>query len=318
MHIHFLSRGPIDQISGGFLYNRYLVEQLRGAGMAVTYHANTDGIDRADEHDFVIVDSLALPGVAAQLLTLRARLVLLLHVVPDAETLGANGATTLAALYRRARVVVTGNSTLSALRADLALAGIDAVTIEPGVPAHWRAKEGYAQRAQRLLGVANYLPGKGICRLIETLAPLRHLPWHLTVHGNTDFDPAFYRAARCRVERLGLADCVSLLGSVPHDTVNDEMIRADLLVHLSQHESYSMVTAEAIACGLPVLSYRTGNEAEFGRSGLVRHVDDGTDRDALQTLIECADEYRRLRRVGRAAVRTWRDVGSEFGAWLRQ
>jgi hypothetical protein len=64
------------------LYNRYLVEQLRGAGMAVSYHASTAEIDRADERDFVIVDSLALSGAAPQLLTLRARLVLLLHVVP--------------------------------------------------------------------------------------------------------------------------------------------------------------------------------------------------------------------------------------------
>jgi glycosyltransferase involved in cell wall biosynthesis len=318
MHIHFLSKGPIDQVSGGFLYNRYLVEELRGAGMDLSYHATTAEIDRAEERDVVIVDSLALLEAAVPLLTLRARLVLLLHVVPDSEALGTNGAGTLAALYRRARVVVTGNSTLSALRADLALAGIDAVTIEPGVPAHWRGKEDYSERAQRLLGVANYFPGKGIRRLIETLARLRHLPWRLTVRGNTEFDPEFYRATRCKVEELGLADRVALLGSVPHDTVNDEMICSDLLVHLSQRESYSMVTAEAIACGLPVLSYRTGNAAEFSRSGLVRHVDDRTDQETLQTLIECADDYRRLRRVGRPSLRTWSDVGSEFIEWLQQ
>jgi glycosyltransferase involved in cell wall biosynthesis len=316
MGFHFLSKGPIDQISGGYLYNRYLVEHLRGAGIEVTYHPSAAELGQIGTRDVLIVDSLALDDSAGKLLTVPAHIVLLLHVVPDAAALGEHGESVLAALYRRARVVVTGNSTLTSVRDRLASSGIDAVKIEPGVPAHWRAKAGYSDRARRLLGVANYLPGKGVGRLIESLAPLRHLAWHLTVRGNTKFDPEFYAAMRRKVIELGLAGRVELLGPVAHDTVNEEMLGADLLVHWSRYESYSMVTAEAIASGLPVLSYRTGNADEFSRSGLVRHVDDRTDRDALRTLIAHGDDYRRLRRSGRRHLRTWSDVGSEFVDWL--
>src|SRR5262249_12133918 len=154
-------------------------------------------------------------------------------------SLGLDGTETLDALYRRSRVVVTGNSALTSLRNDLALEGIDAVKIEPGVPAHWRAKERYASHAQRLLGVANYLPGKGIGRLIDALAALRNLPWRLTVRGNAEFDPSFYRSMLHKVDELDLTERIALLGPVPHDTVNEKMIDSDLLVHLSDHESYS-------------------------------------------------------------------------------
>jgi glycosyltransferase involved in cell wall biosynthesis len=316
MRIHVVSKGPLEQISGGYLYNKYLVEHLRERELAVRYHPDGTGLATASERDVVIVDSLVLADLATQLLTVPARLVLLLHMAPDPRALGADGACLLAALYRRSRVVVTGNSMLTALRDDLALQGVDAVRIEPGVPQHWRVKQRYSDRAQRLLGVANYLPGKGIARLIEVLAPLRHLSWTLTVRGNPDFDPDFHRSMLELVAHNGLEDRVALLGSVPHDAVNDEMIAADLLVHLSEHESYSMATAEAIACGLPVLSYPTGDAETFGRSGLVRHVACSTEQHALRALIADTHHYGNLRRRGPREVRTWEQVGREFVDWL--
>src|SRR5688572_7373042 len=121
MRLHFLSKGPIEQISGGYLYNKYLVDYLRGVGMTVRYHPGAAELKDIDVHDVLIVDSLALLSAARELLTVRADIVLLLHVVPDPAALGSRGETVLAALYRRSRVVVTGNSTLTSLRDDLAL-----------------------------------------------------------------------------------------------------------------------------------------------------------------------------------------------------
>jgi glycosyltransferase involved in cell wall biosynthesis len=316
MRIHFLSRGPFDQISGGYLYNRYLVEHLRSARLDVTYHPAMFDLGSLTDRDVLIVDGLVLPRTAPWLMDVSATLVLLLHVVPNPEELGAHGDRVLGALYRRSRLVVTGDTTLTSLRDELALDGVDAVKIEPGVPAHWLTKSGYSDRAQHLLGVANYLPGKGIRRLIDALAPLTDLDWHLTVRGNVDFDPGHYEAMRRRVTELGLTERIDLLGPVPHDTVNEEMVRADLLVLLSQLESYSMVTAEAIACGLPVLSYPAGNAESFARSGLVRHVDQDTAGQALRMLISDPREYTTLRRRAPPESRTWSDVGAEFLTWM--
>jgi glycosyltransferase involved in cell wall biosynthesis len=317
MSIRFLSKGPAEQISGGYLYNKYLMDYLRRAGMDVRYHPDWSELGGIDATDTVIVDSLVIPATAVELLSLPAKLILLLHVVPDGGAAGPDREAAVRSLYRRSRVVVTGDSTLTSLRDDLTERGVDAVKIEPGVPGHWQAKSRYAQTARRLLGVANYVCGKGIDRVLDVLRPLRDLPWTLTVYGNHELDPSYFATVAGRAEAYRLTDRIKLLGPIPHDAVHQEMLQADLLVHFSDHESYSMVTAEAIACGLPVLSYRTGNSNAFGRSGLVRYLErDASASAALGALIDDRRAYAELRRVGRRETRSWEDVGREFLAWM--
>jgi glycosyltransferase involved in cell wall biosynthesis len=167
--------------------------------------------------------------------------------------------------------------------------------------------------------VANYVDGKGIERAIDALVRIKHLPWSWTVYGNSALDPRYFAAAARKAAAYGLLDRVKLLGPISHDAVNEQMVAADLLIHLSCRESYSMVTAEAIAAGLPVVSYRTGNHAAFRRSGLVRYLDhEAVTADALGALINDCNAYARLRRAERREQRTWQDVGSEFLAWMRR
>lgn len=311
MGIRLVSRGSPDQVSGGYLYNKYLMTHLRHAGLDVTYHAAAETIAQFAAHDTVIVDSLVAAEIAERLSPSPAKSILLLHMVPEGDE------SRLEALYRRSRIVVTGDSTLTCLRERLARDGIDAVKIEPGVPAHWRSKRRYADTASRLLTVANYIDGKGIDRVLEVLRSLKHLPWSWTVFGNNALDPDCYAAVERKAAAYGLADRVRLCGPILHEAVNEEMIAADLLVQLSRHESYSMVTAEAIAAGLPVLSYRTGNHRVFRESGLVRYVDDSPQvGEALESLICDARAYAALRRAGSPPKRSWHDVGREFLGWL--
>jgi len=311
MSIRLLSRGSPDQVSGGYLYNRYLMQHLRQAGLDVTYHGEPGAIERFCAGDTVIVDSLVVATTAERLLTTNAHLILLLHVIPEGDE------TVVEALYRRSRIAVTGDSTLTTLRERLASDGVDAVKIEPGVPAHWRSKSRYADTARQLLTVANYLDGKGIERVLDGLLPLKDLPWSWTVYGNCALDPAYFAAVTRKAADYGLSDRVELCGPISHDAVNGQMVSSDLLVHLSDHESYSMVTAEAIAAGLPVLSYRTGNHTVFCRSGLVRYLDHGAFADeVLGALIGDCHAYGELRRTGQPERRTWQDVGQQFLDWM--
>jgi glycosyltransferase involved in cell wall biosynthesis len=311
MGIQLLSRGSPDQVSGGYLYNKYLLEHLRLAGHEVTYHAEPSGIERFGAGDTVIVDSLVVAETAERLLSATANVILLLHMIPKGDE------SLVEALYRRSRIVVTGDSTLTCLRERLAGDGIDAVKIEPGVPAHWRSKRRYSETARQLLTVANYVDGKGIERVLDVLLPMKDLPWSWTVYGNCAIDPSYFSAVACKPAAYGLSDRVRLLGPISHDAVNEQMVASDLLVHFSSYESYSMVTAEAIAAGLPVLSYRTGNFGVFSRSGLVRYLDHGAlAGDALGALIGDCRAYGRLRQAGPTEQRTWQDVGREFLNWM--
>ena len=97
------------------------------------------------------------------------------------------------------------------------------------------------------------------------------------------------------------------------------MLDADLLLVPSRKESYSIVTAEAIACALPVVSNRTGAVARFGASPNVRYVD-ATDVDelraSLRELMIDPAAYARLCRPSPVRVRAWDRVAREFLDWF--
>lgn len=69
-------------------------------------------------------------------------------------------------------------------------------------------------------------------------------------------------ASRAALERLaadlGIAGQVRFLGLLPHDKVVDEMRSADAFVLCSRFETFSVVLAESLACGTPVLSTACG------------------------------------------------------------
>lgn len=318
MRVQFLSKGPPDQVSGGYLYNAYLIDYLRRSGLDVSYHASPPDLTRMHSTDVCIVDSLVLGELAAWLLPSKSRLVPLLHLVPNFAGYSSATAAHVRSLLERSQVVVTGAHTAELLRTFVPHARFDPLTIEPGVPTNWRRKAHYADKARSLLAIANYVRGKGIRRMLEVLSQLRRFSWTLTIHGNRDLEPDYFHEVALLVETLGLDDRVDLLGPVEHCTVNDRMCEADLLLHFSHYESYSMVTAEAIACGLPVASYRTGNCRVFGRSGLVHYFRHGgaAETKALAMLMSDANAYGTLRRMPGWPIRSWEDVGEEFLACL--
>ncbi len=312
--VHLFSSGRADQISGGYHYNARLMDGLERLGHPVLYHGDQSDLKAVAPGDALIIDGLVLESLATQLLSHAGLRVLLLHMRPDRLP----GDTTLSAA---SHVVVTGESVGEAVRA-LGVVPADRLTcIAPAIDDDWQPKSNYAQTPRRLLCLANYLPRKGYERLIDTLGSLTDLDWTLTCHGNADFEPSRFEQVRERVENAGLSARIRIERAVPHNRVNLLMREADLLLQFSVDESYSMVTAEALACGLPVLSHPTGAMRTFAPHGNIRYVDTG-DHEAvthtLHKLLTCPAEYAELRPSGPRPQRTWRDVALAFNALLIQ
>ena len=130
---------------------------------------------------------------------------------------------------------------------------------------------------------------KGLDVLVRALGHL--LPdipeLHLSVAGGS-FYRAYERdaaAVRELVHALGVSDRVHFLGEVAPNDVAALMRRSAMLVVPSRRETFSLVTAEALASGTPVVATRCGGPEEIltEETGQLTEVDDAA---ALAIAIE--------------------------------
>ncbi|KOB64137.1 N-acetylglucosaminyl-phosphatidylinositol biosynthetic protein [Operophtera brumata] len=63
-------------------------------------------------------------------------------------------------------------------------------------------------------------------------------------------------------EKLGLQDCVTLLGSLKHSEVRTVLVKGDIFLNTSLTEAYCMAIVEAASCGLKVVSTKVGGIPE--------------------------------------------------------
>jgi glycosyltransferase involved in cell wall biosynthesis len=278
----FVVPGPLGQVTGGYLFDRRVVEGLRSLGWrvgvaelpgAVFPTADAAALDAADallaglpDDAAVAFDGIALPAFARSLPAAAGRLRLLgfVHHPLAVETgLSAQDAAFLADLERstlpRLRgVLCPSERTAQAVIAYGVPPALVAVT-PPGTPKPSAPRPPRSDRGPlRLLCVATLTPRKGHLVLIEALARLAGRAWRLTCIGSLTRDPETTDAVRAAIARHGLEDRVALAGEWAPKTIARAYADADLFVLPSYHEGYGMAYAEALAFGLPIVATRAG------------------------------------------------------------
>jgi len=111
-----------------------------------------------------------------------------------------------------------------------------------------------------LISVGLLIERKGHHRVIEAMTALPGYALLIVGEG-----PEHPRLAT-RIERLGLADRVRLLGSRPHAEMPALYGAADALVLASSREGWANVLLEAMACGTPVIASNIPGNPEVVRS----------------------------------------------------
>lgn len=341
----FLVPGDWDSRTGGYLYDRRIVDGLRAAGWRVTRRSPGDRFPLPDaaareqargvvealpDGALVVADALgfsALPDLVAQHAQ-RLRWVALVHH-PLAFESGLSPAEQ-ARLFdseRRAlacarQVVVTSPSTAHAL-ATFDVPAERITVVEPGTDrAPQAAGGGAGTGARSLLCVATVTARKGHAVLIEALAGLQDRAWHLHCAGSLARDDATVAAVSAGVARHGLAERVTWHGDVDAPALEALYAQADLFVLPSFHEGYGMALAEALAHGLPIVSCAAGaipDTVPATAGVLVPPGDADALRRALQRLLDDAAWRATLAAGARAAAErlpTWDDAGARFAAVL--
>jgi glycosyltransferase involved in cell wall biosynthesis len=192
----------------------------------------------------------------------RLRIVALVHLPPAAEvSIDRDTAARLEAAERRALagtvlVIVTSTATLPML-ARYELPRDRVIVVEPGTDRAPLARGSQGSMLQ-LLSVATLNAAKGHEILLRALADVPYRNWRLICAGSLTRDPATVDRVRDMTRTLGLEDRVSLVGELDAARLSDCYGRADLFVLATLQETYGMAVAEALACGLPVVSTTTG------------------------------------------------------------
>ncbi|HKW54358.1 MAG TPA: glycosyltransferase family 4 protein, partial [Stellaceae bacterium] len=280
--IAFIVSGPLDQLTGGYLFDRRIVDGLRQAGRTVAVHElpgtfpDTDATARRaatgvlaglGENAAAVVDGLALPAFIDCLTpeaAARSKLVGFVHHPLALETgLPAETGERFAAIEMRLLPRLAGVLCPSAITAwaveDYGVPGGRIIITPPGTdkpspPPRRVPREG----PLHLLSIGSLTPRKGHLLLIEALSELTDRAWRLRCIGSLTRDPETVAAVRNAIAQHGLGERVELAGERPPTRLGAAYAEADVFVLASYHEGYGMAFAEALAHGLPVVGTTAG------------------------------------------------------------
>jgi glycosyltransferase involved in cell wall biosynthesis len=279
--LFFAIPGNIETRTGGYIYDRHLMFELRRLGWAVihlTWGASFPFPTPADlvgaarslaelpAGSLVLIDGLAYGAMPAQaeLEGRRLRLVSLVHhplaletgLTPDRQAILFESEHR--ALQAARAIICTSATTARTISDHYGIAPAALFIARPGTDSLLPAAapvRGVGD-AIHLLSIATVTHRKGHDSLVEALARVADLNWTCTIAGSLEREPAAAALVRKMIAHHDLGDRITLAGEVAE--VSDLYTRADVFVLASRYEGYGMVFAEALRHGLPVIATTGG------------------------------------------------------------
>lgn len=329
---HFIVPGPLSTLTGGFIYDRRIVEALWRLEVPVEIVELGTAIPTARERallrdlplaNTLVLDGLCLPHMADLLAELPHRVIVLVHHPCSFEPRLENRRT-VAAAERRALSLANGIIATSRHTARmLAELGVDPDAVRVVHPATDPVPLAAPPRnhTPRLLCVATLTHRKGHDLLLDALTSW---PEPLTVEliGESSFEPDWAQTIETRIAQWTGPGEVVYRGALSRADVDAAFARADLFVFPSRYEGFGMAPLEAIRAGVPVLATRVGALPEalpFDAAHLVVPTREGL-AEGLRHCLEPSTliQLRHHARECASRLRTWEHAGIEFRDALRQ
>lgn len=336
--------GGLTRCSGRYRYDRQIVQGLRALGWTVgvtmvdaSFPTPTpealDDVDRilAAQRDnaLVMVDGLVLGAIPEQIERVAHRMTIvgLVHHLLAAEAgldpaQAADVAEREGQALRAATGLIAPSFGIARAIVGCGVQREQVAVVIPGTDAAPRAEGSRSRPGARrstpveLVCVGSLIPRKGHDVLLDAVAELRLLPWHLTCVGSDTVAPDHVTSLREQIEISGLADQVTLAGEIDDPKLEHALQHADVFVLATQHEGYGMAVAEALRRGIPVVSTMAGAIPElvgFDGGSVVPIADADAFAAALEPIV--GDHARRAEVAAGAlaqgaALPLWSDAAS--------
>jgi len=338
----FAIPGDITTLTGGYIYERCLLEGLQAMGDVRYIRLGPTFPDPTPEHmaDAVaemqavepdrplIVDGLVFGSVETRgLAGVRAPIVAMIHH-PLAHESGLTPArrahlfTTERDNLRLARhILVPSPHTAAILAAEYGARPEGITIVRPGTD----PPQGPSRPVDPplILSVGIQHPRKGHDLLLAALAEITDLPWQAVIAGSP-YDAPHAAELAALHRRLGLGARVTLAGRVPAEQLSEFYRAASLFALATRYEGYGIVFDEALAHGLPIVTCRTGAVPQTvppGAGLLVPPEDPPAFAAALRSVLTdpgMRDRLAATSRAAGAALPPWSSLAETAAGVLRR
>ena len=234
--VHLIVPGPIDQRTGGYLYDARMATGLERLGWTVVVHSldgDFPGGDARAEESLagalaglpqgarVLIDGLAMGALPGPIIAHAPRLrvlALVHHALADETGLDEAQKSRLEALEREALSACLGMLCTSAFTATrMGAYGIPPEQVRAVLPGTEPARPAMGPAEGEpplLLCVGTVVPRKGQDLLVRALARLRHIRWNCVCAGSLDRAPGYASTVRALAVEEGLDDRIAFTGGV--------------------------------------------------------------------------------------------------------
>ncbi len=356
MRVGLIIYGSLDFVSGGFLYDRILVEHLRRQGDQVDVvslpwrnylrcliHNFSLPLRRRLEQanwDVLLQDELNHPSLFRLNQILRKRVsypvISIVHHLRSCEFHSPWSRR----FYRHIEkkylnsvdsFVFNSRTTRSEVEALIG-AGKPGVVANPGRDhfASFVTPDQIAERVDqqgplKIVFLGNVIPRKGLHTLLHALSLLPKGTWRLEVLGRVDAHRRYTRLIRSQIAAADLGGPVMLRGSVSDEEAAECLAQSHIMAVPSTYEGFGIIYLEAMGFGLPVIASTRGATHELVSEGKEGFLVAPGDARALAGHLQVLNQDRRLlldmslRSLERYRMSpTWEQSAARIRRFLRQ
>ncbi len=298
MRLCLMIYGSLDTLTGGFLYDKYLVKHLRHKGHTVDIvslpwrHYGRQLLDNfipgnkarlfRKSYDLILQDELIHPSIfwlnQRHQKSSGVPIISIVHQVLSSQP-RQNGVNHLFRTVEKKYLTtvdafIFNSETTRRHVHHLINRQPPSIVANPGSDrlGHLQTPESLATRARRtgplaLVFVGNITPVKGLMPMLESLKQLPPDAWRLTVVGSLQMDRRHVRSVQRMMAATDIDRQVRLTGPQDGRHLINILVDSQLFVMPFSNEGFGIACLEAMAYGLPVLGSANGAVKEYIRNG---------------------------------------------------